>query len=98
MTYARQPSQAERIELQRMTRQAVGRVSQRAQQWVIAKAVSEAGPELAILYGEESRVQLLPLIRAMWHWVGQQLRIPTPSTNVTRALFGALNIRTERWV
>jgi hypothetical protein len=76
MTYARQPSQAERIELQHMTRQAVGWVNQRAQQWVIAKAVSEAGPEVAILYGEESRVQLLPLIRAMWHWVGQQLRIP----------------------
>lgn len=67
-------------------------------QWVIAKAVVEAGPEAAILYGDESRVQLLPLIRAMWYWVGQQLRIPTPGTNVTRALFGALNIRTGQWV
>ena len=67
-------------------------------QWVIAKAVVEAGPEAAILYGDESRVQLLPLIRAMWYWVGQQLRIPTPGTNVTRALFGALNIRTGPWV
>ena len=67
-------------------------------QWVIAKAVIEAGPEAAVLYGDESRVQLLPLIRAMWHWVGQQLRIPTPGTNVTRALFGALNIRTGQWV
>ena len=34
----------------------------------------------------------------MWHWVGQPLRIPTPGTNVTRALFGALNIRTGQWV
>jgi transposase len=67
-------------------------------QWVIAKAVIEAGPEVTILYGDESRVQLLPLIRAMWHWVGQQLRSPTPGTNVTRALFGALDIRTGRWV
>jgi transposase len=67
-------------------------------QWVMAKAAPEAGPAAAILYGDESRVQLLPLIRAMWCWVGQQLRIPTPGTNVSRALFGALNIRTGRWV
>ena len=67
-------------------------------QWVIAKAVVEAGAAATILYGDESRVHLLPLLRAMWYWVGQQLRIPTPGTNVTRALFGALNIRTGRWV
>jgi hypothetical protein len=67
-------------------------------QWVIAQAALEAGPEGAILDGDESRVQLLPLIRAMWHWVGQQLRVPTPGTKVTRALFGALTIRTGRWV
>jgi transposase len=67
-------------------------------QWLIAQAVVEAGPEAAILYADESRRQLLPLVRAMWHWVGQQVRIPTPGTNVTRALFGALNIRTGRWV
>jgi transposase len=64
----------------------------------MAKAVVEAGPEAAILYGDGSRVQLLPLIRAMWYWIGQQLRIPTPGTHVTRALFGALNMRTGQWV
>jgi len=67
-------------------------------QWVIARAVVMAAPEAAILYADESRLQLLPLLRAMWPWVGQQIRIPTPGTNVTRALFGALNIRTGRWV
>jgi len=49
------------------------------------------------LYADESRVQLLPLLRAMWHWVGQQVRVPTPGTNKTRALFGALDIRTGKW-
>ncbi|HBY97289.1 MAG TPA: IS630 family transposase [Chloroflexi bacterium] len=34
----------------------------------------------------------------MWPWVGHQIRVPTPGTNVTRTLFGALNIRTGRWV
>ena len=66
-------------------------------QWAIAKAVVEAPPEAAILYADESRIQLLPLIRAMWHWVGQQIRVPTPGTNVTRVLFGAFNIRTGQW-
>lgn len=67
-------------------------------QWRLAQTVIEAGPEAVILYGDESRIELLPLIRAMWHWVGQQVRVPTPGSNDTRALFGALNIRTGRWV
>ncbi len=69
-----------------------------SKQWAIVKAVFEAGPEAHVLYADESRIQLLPLIRAMWHWVGQQIRVPTPGTNVTRVLFGALNIRTGQWV
>ena len=66
-------------------------------QWAIVKAVVEAPPEAVILYADESRLHLLPLIRAMWGWMGQQIRIPTPGTNITRALFGALNICTGRW-
>lgn len=68
-----------------------------AKQWAIVQAVVEAEPTAAILYADESRVQLLPLVRAMWHWVGQQLRIPTPGSNVTRAVFGALNSATGQW-
>jgi len=68
-----------------------------AKQWAIAQAVIAAGVEATILYADESRLHLLPMLRAMWHWVGQQIRIPTPGTNVTRTLFGALNIRTGRW-
>ena len=68
-----------------------------AKQWAIAQAVIEAGPRATVLYADESRMQLLPLIRAMWHWVGQQIRVPTPGTNVSRALFGALNIRDGQW-
>jgi transposase len=67
-------------------------------QWAIAQAVIAAGPHAAVLYGDESRVQLLPLVRAMWHWVGQQIRVPTPGTNVSRTLFGALNIHSGHWV
>jgi transposase len=66
-------------------------------QWAITKAVVGAPPDAAILYADESWIQLLSLVRAMWHCVGQQIRIPTPGTNDTRALFGALNIRTGQW-
>ena len=69
-----------------------------AKQWAIAQAVIDAGPEANVLYADESRVQLLPVVRAMWHWVGCQIRVPTPGTNVSRTLFGALNIHSGRWV
>lgn len=67
-------------------------------QWRIAQAVLDAGPAAVLLYADESRVQLLPLIRATWQWVGQQLRVCTPGTNVSRTLFGALEVRTGRWL
>ena len=66
-------------------------------QWRIAEAVIAAGPEAAVVYADESRVQTLPLVRAMWSWVGQQWRIPTPGSNTSRALFGALDIHTGQW-
>jgi transposase len=68
-----------------------------AKQWAIADAVLAAGPEATVLYADETRLHLLPLVRACWHWVGHQVRIPTPGSNITRAIFGALNIRTGQW-
>jgi transposase len=69
----------------------------RAKQWASVKAVVDAGPDAAVLSGDESRVQTRPLIRAMWQWRGQQIRVPTPGSNTARAIFGALNIRTGQW-
>ncbi len=69
-----------------------------SKQWAIAKAVVEARPGTAVLYADESRICLLPLVRAMWHWVGVQVRVPTPGNNEARALFGALEVRSGRWV
>lgn len=66
-------------------------------QWQIAQAVVEAPENTAILYSDEARIEWLPIVRAMWQWVGQQIRIPTPGSNDSRALFGALNIRTGQW-
>ncbi len=66
-------------------------------QWEIVKAIIEAPPEAVVLYEDESRLQLLPLLRSMWQWAGKQLRIPTPGNNVTRTLFGALNPFSGDW-
>src|SRR5437588_12973560 len=53
MLYARQPTDEERAELKRMTRQEVGRVSQRAQM-VLLSAQRRTVPEIAALF-EASR-------------------------------------------
>jgi len=66
-------------------------------QWRIAEAVLAAGPQATILYADEARIALLPLVRSLWHWVGEQVRIPTPGSNDTRSVFGALEIRTGQW-
>lgn len=68
-----------------------------AKQWQIAAAVVAAGPDTAVVYADESRVQTLPLVRATWQWCGQQMRVPTPGTNRALTIFGALNIRTGQW-
>jgi transposase len=68
-----------------------------SKQWLIAEALIASTPETAFLYADESRMHLLPLLRSLWHWIGEQVRIPTPGTNDTRAIFGALDIRTGRW-
>jgi len=56
-----------------------------------------ADPDASVLAEDESDVQLLPLLRAMWQRVGQQSRIPTPGQNAKRGVFGALNLRTGAW-
>jgi transposase len=49
MIYARQPSEEERLERQRLIRQAVGRVSQRAQM-ILLSTQRHTVPELATLF------------------------------------------------
>ena len=68
-----------------------------AQQWASAQAVSDASPEVIVRSADASRIQVLPVIRAMGHWRGQQLRVPTPGSTVTRSLVGARTIRTGQW-
>jgi transposase len=57
-----------------------------------------APAEAVFLCEDESDVQLLPLLRAMWMRRGQQVRVPTPGTNRKRTIFGALEWDTGRWL
>jgi len=55
-------------------------------EWALASAA-------VVLYLDESDLQLLPVIRAMW-MRGPRVRVPTPGQNAKRTIFGALDART----
>jgi transposase len=82
----------------RLTLPTTGAPAGTRKQGLMAKALVEAGPAAASWYAEASRLHRLPLLRALWQWAGPPLRRPTPGTNGTRAVFGALNLRPGRWV
>lgn len=56
-----------------------------------------ADPNATVIAEDECDMHLMPVLRAMWQRVGQQLRIITPGQNAKRAVFGALNLRTGEW-
>lgn len=68
-----------------------------AKMWALGELIWAAGAETAILCLDECDVHLLPVLRAMWMRVGQQVRIPTPGGNRKRAVFGALDLATGVW-
>jgi transposase len=61
-------------------------------------AVALADPNATLIAEDEADQQLLPILRAMWQRVGQQVHIPTPGQNAKRGIFGALNVRTGAWL
>ena len=60
-------------------------------------AAALADPTATLLAEDEADQHLLPVLRAMWQRVGQQVGIPTPGQNAKRGLFGALDVRTGAW-
>jgi transposase len=63
------------------------------------RAWAERMPDLLhLVYVDETDLCLLPVLRACWQKIGQQLRIPTPGTaNPKRTLFGALDALSGAW-
>jgi transposase len=68
-----------------------------AKLWALAGRIWQAPAEAAVLALDECDVHLLPVLRAMWTRRGQQVRIPTPGGNRTRAVFGALDLESGAW-
>jgi transposase len=60
-------------------------------------AAALADPGATLIAEDEADSHLLPILRAMWQRVGEQVRIPTPGQNAKRGMFGALNLRTGEW-
>lgn len=61
---------------------------------LIAQAIWNATPDTHILVGDETKVQHLPVLRAMWMRIAAQFRIPTPEDNRHFHIFGVFNILT----
>lgn len=64
----------------------------------ILGVLSSRVPGNHVLYEDEEDIHLLPAIRALWMKKGKQVRIPTPGTNRKKSIFGALDIRTGKWL
>jgi transposase len=66
--------------------------------WGLCARLLRAPAEAVILCEDECDLHLLPVLRAMWMRRGHQVRVPTPGTNRKRAIFGALEWGTGRWL
>jgi transposase len=64
----------------------------------IMDAVFAAAADTLILVEDETIFKTLPPLRRMWMRQGQQVRIPTPPSNQSFALYGALEIYQGDWV
>jgi transposase len=66
--------------------------------WQLYERIVQAPAEAAILCLDECDVHLLPVLRAMWMPCAQQAPVPTPGANRKRAVFGALEWSSGRWL
>ena len=53
---------------------------------------------VVLLCQDEGALHLRPVLRAVWMRRGPHLRVPSPGTNRTRAVFGAVAWETGRWL
>ncbi len=66
--------------------------------WQLYDRLVHAPAEAAIRCLDECDVHLLPVLRALWMPCGQQAPVPTPGANRKRAVFGALDWSSGRWL
>jgi transposase len=66
--------------------------------WQMCDRIVRAPATAAIVCLDECDVHLLPVLRAMWMRRAQQVDVPSPGANRKRAVFGALEWSTGRWL
>ena len=66
--------------------------------WQVCDRIVRAPATAAIVCLDECDVHLLPVLRAMWMRRAQQVDVPSPGVNRKRAVFGALEWSTGRWL
>jgi transposase len=66
--------------------------------WRLYERIVQAPGTAAIVCLDECDVHLLPVLRAMWMRRAQQVDVPSPGANRKRAVFGALEWSTGRWL
>ena len=66
--------------------------------WQVCDRIVRAPATAAIVCLDECDVHLLPVLRAMWMRRAQQVDVPSPGANRKRAVFGALEWSTGRWL
>lgn len=60
--------------------------------WAIWGEIRDASEDTLILVQDETTFKWLPPLRAMWMRQGEQVRIPTPPTNDSITLYGAIEL------
>lgn len=66
--------------------------------WQVCDRIVRAPAAAAIICLDECDVHVLPVLRAMWMRRAQQVDVPSPGANRKRAVFGALEWSTGRWL
>jgi transposase len=69
-----------------------------AKMWALCGRLVRAPADAVVLCEDECDLHRLPVLRAMWMRRGHQVQIPTPGSNRKRAIFGALEWATGRWL
>jgi hypothetical protein len=61
------------------------------------EAATAAHPGAPRLFGDESDLHLLPILRAQYQKPGQQTSVPTPGANRKQPIFGFLEVLSGQW-
>lgn len=60
----------------------------------ISHRIAEASRGTVILIEDETDIRLFPVLRRMWMWIGQQVKLVAPMKNQSRMIFDSIELNT----